>query len=573
VLLSKSEAELTVENRLADFVGRHDEQGADGTKYSLGLQPLTSIHLKSDLRQEMESNGSERNVFIFTTIAALVLLISCVNFVNLATARAAKRAAEVGVRKALGAGRGQLVRHFLVESVMLSLLGLLLALLVVDRILPWFNQFAGSSIALWSGSMLKEGFLLAVLAVAVGLLAGAYPSLLLSSARPAAVLSGGRSSGGRSMKPGLRRGLVGFQFFLSVGIIASTFVVRQQTQYMRTGDLGFDPSTLVLPYYWDGSVTARLSTLKQELLKLPEVSHVTASGDVPGRMFTSMSYWIEGMDADEMGGINALIVDEDFAETYGLEFVAGRDFSLDLGANLGESFVLNESAVREIGRTPEEVIGKLFEMNTRGPVIGVAKDFHFEGLQTRIEPLVMTVWPSWFGYVSIDIDDRVSDRVLADIEAVWQSVNPNRPFEYFFLDQDFEQQYRSEQRFGEVFAVFALLAILISCLGLLGLAAFTAEQKTKEIGIRKTFGASAGQLVALVNREFAITILVGGLAAVPITWIIMKSWLEGFAYRADPSAAPYVAALAGSVLIAVMTVSYHSIRAATANPIEALRYE
>jgi putative ABC transport system permease protein len=234
---------------------------------------------------------------------------------------------------------------------------------------------------------------------------------------------------------------------------------------------------------------------------------------------------------------------------------------------------LNEAAVRELGFTPQEVIGKMFQMNTRGPVIGVVKDFHFEGLQKPLEPLVMTVWPDWFGYISISLHTSDYRKAVSGVEKVWSSLLPNRPFEYFFLDQDFERQYQAEERFSEVFSVFAFLAIFISCLGLLGLAAFTAERKTKEIGIRKVFGASVARIVAHVNREFALLLLVGGAASIPATWFVMNGWLQNFAYRIEMSPLPFAAAAAAVALLGLLTVSYHSIRAATANPIDSLRYE
>lgn len=574
LLLTGTEARDALQPRLHAFLDRYmDDRDESGVTFEIGLQRLTTIHLKSHLRQELGPNGSETYVAAFLLIAILVLLISCVNFINLATARASRRMREVGVRKALGAPRLQIARQFLGEAFLMSFAALFVALFIVDRLLPWFNELAGSFISPASEVQPSHVVGLLALTVAVGFFAGGYPAIVLSSFRPSHVLRSAAGGTTRTIVPGVRRGLVATQFFLSVSIMACTAIAWQQTVYMRSAEPGFDTRVLVLPYYWDSSVTAQFPTLKHELRRLSDVENVTASGDVPGRMFTSMSYWIEGMAEGERGGTNALIVDPDFAETYGLEVVAGRDFSPDQTAHLDASFVLNEAAVQELGLTPDEVIGKTFEMNTRGPVIGVVKNFHFEGLQKPLEPLVMTVWPDWFGYVSISLHTSDYQKAVSGVENVWSSLLPNRPFEYFFLDQDFERQYRAEERFSEVFGVFSILAIFISCLGLLGLAAFTAERKTKEIGIRKVFGASVARIVAHVNREFALLLIVGGAASIPATWFVMNGWLQSFAYRIEMGPLPFVVSVAAVALLGLLTVSYHSIRAATANPIDSLRYE
>jgi putative ABC transport system permease protein len=301
------------------------------------------------------------------------------------------------------------------------------------------------------------------------------------------------------------------------------------------------------------------------------VNQVTASGDVPGRMFTSMSYWIEGMPETESGGINALIVDPDFAETYSLEIVAGRDFSPDQASDLGESFLLNETAVAEMGMTPEEVIGKRFHMNTDGPVVGVVKDFHFEGLQKNLEPLVMTVWPSWFGYISIQLNTANLSSAVAQVKQTWNTIVPNRPFEFFFLDDDFDRLYQTEDRFGQVFLVFGVLAIFISCLGLFGLAAFTAEQRRKEIGVRKVLGASVPNIVLLLNRDSTVLVVLATALAAPLTFLAMSRWLDAFAYRIEISWATFI--LVGLLALGVMwlTVAFQSVKTALADPVKSLR--
>ncbi|HMB92618.1 MAG TPA: FtsX-like permease family protein, partial [Rhodothermales bacterium] len=445
---------------------------------------------------------------------------------------------------------------------------------LVALALPGFNSIVGKNLTLgWATHWWYLPVAIGITAV-VGILAGSYPAFLLSAFRPIQVLKNRLDVGRQRSALSLRRGLVVFQFALSIAIIAGTFVAMQQLRFMRNQRLGFDQEqVLVLPFNWDQAVLDTYETLKARLLENTAVQQVTASGDVPGRMFTSMSYWIEGMSEDARGGTNALIVDPDFAETYGLEMVAGRDFSPDLAANLGETFILNETAVAEMGLTPEEVIGKQFHMNTTGPVIGIVKDFHFEGLQKTLEPLVMTVWPDWFGYVSLRLHTTDLSETLASVEQTWASVVPNRPFEYFFLDDDFARQYEAEQRFERIFMTFALLAILISCLGLFGLAAFTAEQRTKEIGVRKVLGASVSGLVVLLSKDFLRLVLIAFVVATPLAYVAMHHWLDGFAYHINLGVGTFALAGLLTLFIALLTVSYQSIRAALADPVKSLRYE
>ncbi len=574
-LLSTPDAMDRVQTQLPAYLERYiGDQSQDGTLYSIALQPLKDIHLNSDLRQELGPNGSLTYVTIFAAVALVILLISCINFVNLATARSAKRAREVGVRKAVGAVRRQLIRQFLVEAILLSAIAFVSAWVAVQLLLPWFNQFSGQSLTL---ELVHHWWYLPAaigLVVFVGALAGSYPAFVLSSYEPAEVLKGKLSSGRQRLTLSLRQGLVVFQFALSILITTSTIIALQQVGHMRGHGLGFEhEQILVMPFYWDSAVLERYEVLKSELLRHKAIQQVTASGDVPGRMFTSMSYWVEGMPLDQSHGINALIVDPDFAETYGLSVVAGRDFSPDLAANLGETFILNDAAVAEMGLTPEEVIGKQFRMNTTGPVIGVVSDFHFEGLQNEIEPLVMTVWPTWFGYISLRLDTGNLSQTVEHVSQTWQSVLPSRPLEYFFLDDDFNRQYQVEARFGQVFTAFAALAMFISCLGLFGLAAFTAQQRTKEIGVRKVMGASVSGIVYLLCRSFVGLIVLAMLLASPIAYFGMSHWLQSFAYRVDIHLSVFLVTGVAALVVMWLTIGFQAIKAALTNPVAALHYE
>ncbi len=573
-LLTSPNAFASTEGQLPAYLERQIGQQTAGMEYSLGLQPLRDIHLRSNLRQELGPNGSLTYNYVFSIIAIFILLISCVNFMNLATARSTRRAREVGVRKSLGAVRSQLMRQFLSESVLLSFAALVLAVSVVALVLPSFNDFAGKSLTFeWARHW---GYLPLSLALAltVGLLAGSYPAFLLSAFLPVKALKGVIGTRQKGTATILRRGLVVFQFTLSIAIISGTVIAVQQLDHMRGKSLGFDQEQIaVIPFSWDSLVQDRYETLTDRFLENSAIEQVTASGDVPGRMFTSMGYWIEGMPDEEYGGINALIVEANFAETYGLEMISGRDFSVDQAANLGESFVLNEAAVAEIGMTPEEIIGKRFQMNSTGPVIGVVKDFQFAGLQNTLEPLVMTVWPSWWGYISLRINSADMAGTLARVEQTWKQVIPNRPFEVFFLDDDFQRLYQAESRFGRLFVIFAVLAIFISCLGLFGLAVFTAEQRTKEIGVRKVMGASVSSIVLLLNRDMTLLVLVSAVLAAPIAYFAMHQWLDTFAYRIDISLAVFILAGVGAMAVMWMTVAYQSAKAALTDPIKAIRYE
>jgi len=574
-LLSTPDAMDRVQTQLPAYLERYlGDQSKDDTKYSIAMQPLKNIHLNSDLRQELGPNGSLTYVYIFAAVAVVILLISCINFINLSTARSAKRAREVGVRKVVGALRAQLVKQFLSEAILLSGIAFVSAWAMVQLLLPWFNEFSGQSLSL---ELVRHWWHLPAaigLVMLVGLLAGSYPAFILSSYQPAKVLKGTLSLGRQNLTLSLRQGLVVFQFTLSILIAASTAIALQQIGHMRGHSLGFDQEQImVMPFYWDKAVLDRYETLKSELLRHKAVQQITASGDVPGRMFTSMSYWVEGMPLDQSHGLNALIVDPDFAETYGLSIVSGRDFSPDLAANLGETFILNETAVAEMGFTPEEVIGKQFRMNTTGPIIGVISDFHFEGLQNELESLVMTVWPSWFGYISLRLDTANLSETVEYISKTWQSVVPSRPIEYFFLDDDFNRQYQAEVRFGQVFTAFAALAIFISCLGLFGLAAFTAQQRTKEIGVRKIVGASVSSIVLLLCRSFIRLIVLAILLASPFTYFGMNRWLQSFAYRVDIHWSVFLLTGAAALLVMWLAIGFQSIKAAMANPVKALRYE
>jgi putative ABC transport system permease protein len=544
-----------------------DEFLAAGNRYGFYLQPLTAIHLHSHLGYELEPNGDVAYVYIFSAVAFFILLIACINFMNLATARSAQRAKEVGVRKTLGSSRLQLVRQFLLEAVLLSFVALLLAAMLVELLLPALNQVAGKQLQTdyFGNGLLAAGF--AGIALLVGVLAGSYPAFFLSSFRPVMTLKGKLQAGMGSAR--LRNGLVVFQFAVSIILIVGAAVVFRQLEYVRHKKLGFDKEHVVV-IQRAGALKQKLAVFKQELLQHPNVIKASASVSLPGKLFSQSSFQPEGATLNEATVMSVFVVDDQFIETLGIEMAAGRNFSRELLTD-SAAVILNESAARRLGWT--EAIGKpLTSDDRRYTVIGVVKDFHFESLHQQIRPLLIRLGASVL-YMSVRIRPENLASTLAFLKDKWQALVPEQPFEYFFLDSDFDRLYRAEERTGRIFGYFSALAIFIACLGLFGLAAFAAERRTKEIGVRKVLGASVRQIVLLLSKEFTRLIVLAFVVAAPISYFAMNRWLQDFAYRTEIN--PFIFVLAGlfALVIAWLTVGYQALKAALANPVEALRYE
>lgn len=579
VLLPEGYNPALLEAKLPDLLTRYadPETTPHGFTYqSSRLQPLTDIYLHSaNLEFDNGPRGNITYVYSFSAIALFILLIACFNFMNLATARSMRRAKEVGLRKVIGAQRGQLIRQFLGESVLMALLALTLAILLVHLILPVFNAFTGKAIALNYAQNI--GFVLGLLAgcLTVGLFAGSYPALFLSSFAPIKVLKGhGSSEGGLTV---LRKGLVVAQFVISTMLIVGTGVVYQQFSYLQNKSLGFEAEQVVV-LQLRGDMRRNQDAIKAELLQHPGVVSAAASWGVPGE-------WAAGdgirlPNSDTQWSINMMLGDHDFIDTYEMTLAAGRGFSRDFSTDAQEAFILNETAARSQGWSPEEAVGQELlwdEWSTgevrEGHVIGVVRDFHFRSLHQTIEPLVLLMDAPSLGLVSVRIRPENMEATLGHLQMVWETWAPARPFEYEFLDADLAEEYIAEQRLGTLASVFAGLAILIACLGLFGLAAFTAERRTKEIGVRKVLGASVPGVVVLLSKDFTRLVLVAFVVAVPLAYLSMQRWLEGFAYHVDIGIGVFLLA-GGAVLgIAWLTVSYQSIKAAVVNPVKSLRYE
>jgi len=565
---------------IPDFIGRHHPNGKEAIpQTTLHLQRLADIHLHSQLDSEIEANGNIVYVYIFSAIAFFLLLIACINFMNLATARSANRAKEVGLRKVVGADRRQLIRQFLGETVVMALIALLLAVVLVEVALPKFNAFAGKELALRSQGML---FILASLlgvTLFVGIVAGSYPAFFLSHFQPVDVLKGQKIGSTRSR---FRSVLVVFQFAISIILVVGMGVVYNQLEYCRNKNLGLNKEHIVvLPA--DQNIVQRYPDIRNQLLQHPQIAGVAASKRVPsGRLLDSSGGSV--IDGEKSAPLNFRIanvrVDHSFIDTYGMQMAAGRNFSTEFPTDSTEAFILNETAVKKIGwPSPEAAVGKPFQYgNRRGRIIGVVKDFHYESLHQPITPIILYIVPQSFNSISVKIRAEQPANIAATLEFLkqkWQEYRPNFPFQYSFIDERYEQLYQSEHRLGQIFGTFSLLAVFIACLGLFGLASYTAEQRTKEIGVRKVLGASLGNIVLLLSKEFARLVAVATLVSWPIAYYAMSRWLQEFAYRININHQSLTFLLAAllAFAIALITVSFQSIKAAMTNPVEALRYE
>ncbi|WP_247233094.1 ABC transporter permease [Telluribacter sp. SYSU D00476] len=567
-----------LERAFPAFQDRHIPQdgGTKASSYSvLNLMKLTDIHLRSHLDSEIEANGDIQYVYLFSAIAIFILLIACINYMNLATARSASRAKEVGMRKVVGAVRNQLVGQFLSESVLLVSVSVLIALVLVVLFLPVLNEFTQKQLSF--GVLLDPQFLAIILAITLltGLAAGSYPAFFLTSFQPTSVLKGKIASAMRNGK--LRQTLVVAQFAIAVALIISTVVVYNQMRYIQNYKLGYSKDQMVL-LRMVGDTSTNYETIKQELKQNSGVVEVGSSSRIPsGRLLDSYGALV--MKGDSMApaevGIKALTVDHDFIPAYQIEMAAGRNFSRQHTTDDSAGFILNETAVKMLGwKDPREAIGKGFGYgNDRGQIIGVTKDYHFESLHQTVAPIALFLEPRRLNWMSVHVAGGNLQQALGHIEATWKKHFPDRPYSYEFLDQRFGRLYAREQTQQVLFGVFAGIAIFISCLGLLGLSMFMAEQRTKEIGVRKVLGASVGNLVALLSKDFMKLVLIAIVIASPIAWYAMDRWLQDFAYRTDIQW--WVFALAGivAILIALFTISFQSIKAALMNPIKSLRTE
>ncbi|MEX1240511.1 MAG: ABC transporter permease [Cyclobacteriaceae bacterium] len=563
-----------LEDKFPAFMERHiSGMREDEMYYSLFLEPLRRVYLYTGRGGPV--TGSLSNIYFFSIIAAFILLIACINFMNLATARAAERAKEVGIRKVNGALKRQLTIQFLSESILLSLFAFVLASIFTELLLPAFNELSGKII---DESIFYEHnylLLLFLLALGVGILAGIYPAFVLSGFQPVSVLKGRFSTSSRGLV--LRKALVVVQFAISIMLIAGTVTVYTQLNYMRSQELGFTKEQmLVINFRRDDKVMRQMEAIKNSLKSHPRVLSAAASSSTPGQSNSGAFTNIENPDGEmQASNIHLYSVDFDFLEQYQIEVVAGRSFSRDFPTDSTQAMIINEAAAASYGyASPEEAVGKRFsQWGREGQIIGVIKDFHIRSLQQQIQPLTIRIATNDFKLISLHIEAKDIPSTLAALERQWSALVPHRPFDYFFLDEAFDQQYRNETRFGKLFICFGGLAIFIACLGLLGLISYTVVQRMKEIGIRKVLGASESSIIRLLTKDFLKLVIIAFLIATPIAWYVLREWLADFAYRIEIGAGVFLLAGLGALLIALATVSWQSIRAALANPVDSLKDE
>ncbi len=566
--LEKNSSAKDLTNKIANYLKKHVQDSQD----VIYLQPFKDIHLHSGhIQFSIEGQGDIKYVFIFSLVALFVLIIASINFMNLATARSANRAKEVGLRKVVGAKRTQLIRQFFCESVVMAFISLIFAVILVELFLPIFANLSGKKLVLDLSSHFQILMAIAVMTLITGILSGTYPALFLSSVQPVKVLKGTLKTEGRGFL--FRRVLVVFQFSLSILLIICTIVVSNQVGYMQNKKLGLNREHVVYLPIRD-ELIERYETLKNELTKKEGIQNVTTSSSLPtsGVILTTDKVSWEGKDPEDIVVLEVTSTGYDFIETFGMEVVEGRSFSREFLTDEEESIVINETAKRIIGF--EEPVGKqLIFGDAATTIIGVVKDYHFKSLHNEIEPLIMAIVPNLYRYVFVKIQGADIPSTLVRIEDTWNTFFPGTPFEYHFLDEAYDRLYRAEQRMGVLFNYFTGLALLVSCLGLFGLASFMAEKRTKEIGIRKVLGASIYGIVVLLNKQFSKWILMANLIAWPIAYYVMFRWLQGFAYRINLGIGTFILAALIALGIAVITVSYQSLKAAWTNPIEAIRYE
>lgn len=549
-----------------------DEFYDAGNKYGYFLQPLQDIHLKSDLQFEIDPGGSWASVVIFSVIAIFLIIIASINFMNLATASATRRATEVGIRKAAGADKNQLIRQFITESFLIVLLALILSVVLVELAMPGFNRLAGKSLTLLSLGVgpLVSGLIL--IGLFVGFLSGAYPAFFLSSFKPVCVLKSGSMRGIRGA--GLRKVLVTFQFTVTIILFICTLVVNRQMMHIRVSDLGFEKENLVVVdrVHVLGS---QIEAFREELLKYSAVEEVSISSAVPGGLIGDNAYLPEGADSDETFAINNIFTDWHFRETYGLELKEGRWFDEEIPSD-SFALVINEAAATALGF--DDPIGKRLytqfgDDEVPRPVIGVVKDFNFQSLHQEIRPLVIQFVQDRRFMMSIRISPENEGVTLEFIEKLWSSFREQEPIHMSFLEDDLAELYQNDEKTASVFSVFSVLAILIAGLGLLGLASFSAIQRTKEVGIRKAMGASTGRVLYTLSREYAWLIIFATLTAWPVGFIAMKRWLQDYPERISLSPEIFIASSVLALVIAAVTVLVRVYRAASRNPVLSLRYE
>jgi putative ABC transport system permease protein len=539
-----------------------------GIILEMTLTPLPDIHLYSDMEWDLPTRGNLGNIYIFSAIALLILLIACMNFVNLSTARFSKRAKEVGLRKVAGATRRDLIGQFMGESVLLVMIAMIFSVIMIEIFHPWFNDLTGIRTGLYSGKGLFIPVLLAGILFFTGIIAGSYPAFFLTSFKPVNVLKGNGE-----IKPGssvFRNSLVVLQFTLSIGLIGSTFVIYDQLDYIRKKDVGFRKENIIGTLLVSDKFAGNWRLIKEEVGRIPGVINVAASSAFPGRGFTSNGYLPEGYETVQM--FNALEADSDYFETMGMEIIAGRNFSADLSTD-EKKYIINQALAAQVGWNDPP--GKIINRNGDHEVIGVVGDFHFATMHHRISPLIISVSPreDRFEYLNIRVRDDDKAMVIEKLNEIWNEFDQHEPFYYFFVEDLLDGLYGSESKMGQVFTLFASLAVIIAGMGLFGLASFLTGQRTREIAIRKVHGAPAIRILVMLNSGFVKWVVISAILSIPVSWFLMQRWLQNFEYHIVISPLTYLYAFLITLAISVLTVSYQTLSAARINAANALKYE
>ena len=559
-----------LEGKFPAFLRKY--KGKESVSEKLHLQPLTDIHLGGNLRFELETNNDMKNIFLFSAIAFFIMLIACLNYVNLSVARSAKRAVEVGMRKVVGAHKSQLVMQLLGESTVFSLLALMISVLMVDLALPVFGSLIDRNLTSSLFLDLDILFVFLGIAVLIGFLSGAYPAFIISSFHPIQIFKGTLRIGSKS-SIFFRNSLVVVQFVVSIILIVCTFVIHNQLSYIRNKNLGFDKEQIVTVYTMDRNLERNTEPLKKELMSNPGIVGVSVSLDLPSTIRRSSTVqWDEQGEERELE-LSYTFVDFDFFNVYDIGILEGRTFSEDFSLDKVQAVVINETAARDLGW--EEPVGrKLYAQGKEWTVIGVTRDFHFESLHREIDPLVFMYHGNrQIDYFSIKVSPSDILSTIGFIEEKWKKFSPEFPFQYAFLDERIDRIYKAEQKLGQSFNIFTFIALSIACLGLIGLASFITEQKRKEISIRKILGADFQSIIVLLAREYMKCIAAASVIAWPISYFVMSRWLQNFAYRINIGLWTFILSGALALIIALFTVSYQSFKAAFANPADSLRYE
>ncbi|PAU95240.1 cell division protein FtsX [Aliifodinibius salipaludis] len=589
VLLKDGVAPQELESQFSGFVDKNYADREKGETITLSLQSLTDIHLYSNLDQEMEANGSIFYVYLFSVVAVLILVIAGINFMNLSTARSTERAREVGIRRVLGAQRGQLFGQFMGESMLMTGLGFLMALFLVYLSLPWFNKFLNIPLG---AEVIMNGKVIAgllILFVIVALLAGLYPALYLSGFKPVSIMHGSKSTQSGAGEKLLRKGLVVFQFTLSVVLIIGTLIVYLQLQHMQDKKMGFDQEQVVVMPITQTLIAWEFDQFKEKALKSPHITGVTGMSKILGSDRQIFSKYSPANQPDAPPTNMTLHVRHDFLETYGIELLAGRSFSRDYPADAENSILINKSMLNQINaQTPRDALGARFYYTTaedeRKPfeVIGVVDDFNYTSIKKEISPLVINLVKEGrptvrnIEFATVKLAAGSTQNGIEDLRATWKGVNHIDPFTYFFQDEKLKEIYKSEAQMSSVSGFFTLLCILVACLGLFGLASYTASRRTKEIGIRKTLGASVPNIVALLSKDYLKLIVISNIIAWPVIYYLVVQWLQEFPYRIELGwnlAAIFVTVGIVTIGIGLLTVSYQSLRAALINPVDSIQQE